>query len=127
MKNTNELKIRLTPSQITPVSLWVDRFCQHQDSMFARPEISGNSLLIHPTDLINLLAHYADKDDANEFDVFRLKASGVAELKKAIARKKNETVKGNYLSCLRILKDVAPNSSPYTCRTQERRSLSIAL
>ena len=89
---------------------------------FARPTLVGDVLAIHPIGIVRLLAHFADPSESNEFDLSRLKANAVGALKKVATRKKTETIKGTYQSCLRLLQETKIFGSPYLAfRSKEQR------
>lgn len=113
MKIGNDLKISLSPSMIAPVERWVAHMSSGDFHLFSTPEVKNGILHIHPQDIVDLVAHFADASESNEFDVHRLKALAAAELKRAIARKRAEDVKRAYEGSLKMLMGTKPFQAPY--------------
>ena len=85
----NDLNIQLSPTQIEPVGKWIETFKSRKTrTFFSPPCIDGGFLRVSAADFPWFLT-YVDARDSNEFDVHRLRANGLSQIKRLLIRKRS--------------------------------------
>jgi hypothetical protein len=79
-----ELKITLSPSQQGPVSKWLANFCENEPNWAEPPELEGRLLKISALCFPFFLG-YVKASDSNEFDIQRLRKSGMQQIRSRLA------------------------------------------
>ena len=94
MGTFTELKIPLSPSQIEPVQRWLATFARHEEHWAQYPFLNDGHLHISAMCFPFFLG-YVNRQDSNEFDVYRLKDQGVRAIDSQI-KKRGSVSAGRY-------------------------------
>ncbi len=83
------IQIPLNEKQNRVVSTWKARMIQEASFIWADPEITQDSLRIHPADFVSLCS-YADSSDCSQFEYYLLRKLGEKALKQIQSKGKTE-------------------------------------
>lgn len=83
------IQIPLNEKQNRVVSNWKARMTQQSNFIWAEPEITQDSLVIHPADFANLCS-FADAGDCSQFEYYFLRKLGEKALKQIQPKRKTE-------------------------------------
>lgn len=101
----NDLKIKLSPSQISQSHAWLENFYSKCKSRMSDPVIEDGFLKISSADIYNFLDQAA-LISPDQLDWYRLKKSSEKLLSDLSERKKTHLVKSHYLAMRKIIKDL---------------------
>lgn len=93
-----DLKIELSPSQLSRMDKWLHTFYSKCKSRMSDPFVDDRSLKISSADIYNFLMAI-DVNEENRFDWFRLKYLSIHQIKKTKIKKRNAFVLEHYKSC----------------------------
>lgn len=97
-----DLKIELSPSQLSKVNSWLENFYSKCESRMSDPIVEGSFLKISSADIYNFLSAI-EANEMSEFDLSRLRKSSLKCIQAAIVRKKDPILKKYYMDQLALM------------------------
>ena len=98
-----ELRIPLTPALKEPVKRWIERFTLLEPHWTEYPVIEDNDLRVGCLCFPFFLA-YADEEESNEFDIFRLKKLGEDGIRRRLREEYSSSRRNYFEQALNNLK-----------------------
>ncbi len=83
-----KIQITLTESQNIFVPLWLERFNARTTHIWFTPELSNQTLTIHPADFTNLIS-FAEPGDCSELEFYRLRKLGATAIESILSKQKS--------------------------------------
>jgi hypothetical protein len=102
----HDLKVELSPSQLSKVDSWLEIFYSKCKSRMSAPIVEDGSLKISSADIYNFL-HVIKDENENRFDWYRLRAVSRKGLTELGQRKKDQALCIHYKSFERLLGDLS--------------------